>query len=104
MRRRVRLIFTPHAHRGRAWCQASSLQAILAACGDPEWAATEHPGPATPPAEEAARQGFDIVAALGGDGTANEVINGLMRVPADRRPLMAVVPLGPGTTLPPTSA
>jgi len=96
MRRRVKLIFNPHAHRGRAWGQASTLQAILARYGDAEWAATEHPGQGTPLAQEAARQGFDIVAALGGDGTANEVINGLMRVPADRRPLMAVVPVGSG--------
>jgi len=47
-------------------------------------------------AEQGAREGFDVVAAAGGDGTVHEVANGLMRAPAPARPAMAVVPLGTG--------
>ncbi len=96
MSRRVKLIFNPHAQRGRASQAAQALQSIVTRYGDADWDATEHPMHAADLAEEAGKQGFDVVAALGGDGTANEVLNGLMRLPAGRRPLMAAVPIGSG--------
>ena len=37
-----------------------------------------------------------MVVAMGGDGTVHEVINGLMKVPEDRRPVLGVVPAGSG--------
>lgn len=94
--KRVKLIFNPHADRGRAWNLASSLQAIIAGRKEFDWAATEYPGHATELARLAADEGFDIVAALGGDGTVHEVVNGLMAVPERSRPLMAAVPIGSG--------
>jgi YegS/Rv2252/BmrU family lipid kinase len=93
---RVRLIFNPHADRGRAWDIASSLKAIIAGRGEFEWASTEYPGHATEIARQAALDRFDIVAALGGDGTVHEVVNGLMAVPAEQRPYLAAVPVGSG--------
>jgi YegS/Rv2252/BmrU family lipid kinase len=94
--KRVKLIFNPHADRGRAWDIASSLQAIIAGRKEFEWASTEYPGHATEIARQAAQDGFEIVAALGGDGTVHETVNGLMSLPADRRPLLAAVPIGSG--------
>jgi YegS/Rv2252/BmrU family lipid kinase len=93
---RIRLIFNAHADRGRAWDIASSLQSVISQHGSVDWAPTEYPAHAIEMAEDAARQRFDIVAALGGDGTVHEVINGLMRVPAQRRPKLAAVPIGSG--------
>jgi diacylglycerol kinase family enzyme len=64
---------------------------------------TRRRGHAVTLAREAAEQGCDLVVALGGDGTVNEVVNGLMtarltgdpdRPPAERRPVLAVVPGG----------
>jgi len=33
---------------------------------------------------------------MGGDGTAHEVINGLMQIPEKKRPIFGVVPIGSG--------
>ena len=96
MTQRVKLIFNPHADRGRSWELASSLQPILMRWGGASWSATEYPTHATELAEEAAREGYEIVAALGGDGTVHEVINGLMRIPKEQRPALAAVPIGSG--------
>jgi YegS/Rv2252/BmrU family lipid kinase len=40
--------------------------------------------------------GFDAVIAVGGDGTAHEVLNGLMEQPTETRPLYGIVPTGSG--------
>jgi len=51
---------------------------------------------ATTLAAEAARDGLELVVTLGGDGTVNEAVNGLMTVgdSAEERPALAVVPGG----------
>jgi YegS/Rv2252/BmrU family lipid kinase len=61
-----------------------------------QWVGTVHPGQATEYAQEAAEEGYDIVVAVGGDGTVNEVVNGLMRMPDDERPALGVIPIGSG--------
>lgn len=43
---------------------------------------------------EASELGVERVIAGGGDGTVNEVANGLMSVPQDQRPSMGILPLG----------
>ncbi|MCJ7512275.1 MAG: diacylglycerol kinase family lipid kinase [Anaerolineales bacterium] len=96
MPHRTKLIFNSHANRGRAWYIGPVLQAIVARHSDAEWAATEYPSHAVQLAQQAAEEGFDLVAAIGGDGTVHEVVNGLMRIPAERRPSMAIVPVGSG--------
>ena len=60
---------------------------------------TRRRGHAVALAREAVREGFDLVVTLGGDGTVNEVVNGLMtavppHVARERRPALAVVPGG----------
>lgn len=39
---------------------------------------------------------YDVVVAAGGDGTAHEVLNGLMRLPAETRPALGLLPTGSG--------
>ncbi|MGW5671094.1 diacylglycerol/lipid kinase family protein [Micromonospora sp. NPDC003776] len=65
---------------------------------------TRRRGHATDLAREAAEEGVDLVVSLGGDGTVNEVVNGLMAAepptfrtgdtPAERLPALATVPGG----------
>ena len=94
--RRVKLIFNSHADNGRGWRVASSLQATIEHMGGAEWTGTEYPTHATELAEEAAVNGFDVVVAIGGDGTVHEVVNGLMQVDPEQRPMLASVPIGNG--------
>jgi YegS/Rv2252/BmrU family lipid kinase len=96
MTRKIRLIFNAHADRGRAWDEASAMQEIIQRHGGAEWSATEYPGHAAELAEQASRDGYDIVAALGGDGTVHEVVNGIMRAPGTRKPQLGAVPIGSG--------
>ncbi|MEX0821707.1 MAG: diacylglycerol kinase family protein [Rhodothermales bacterium] len=55
---------------------------------------SEREGDAVEMAVEAAGEGFDVVVAGGGDGTVNEVVNGLLR--CDDRPTLGVLPFGTG--------
>jgi YegS/Rv2252/BmrU family lipid kinase len=64
--------------------------------GNASWASSEYPGHSTELALDAAKEGIEVVAALGGDGTVHEVVNGLMQIPRHERPLLAVIPLGSG--------
>jgi diacylglycerol kinase family enzyme len=96
MDRRVKLIFNHHADNGHGWRIASALQATIEHMGGAEWTGTEYPTHATELALEAAQQGFDVVVAIGGDGTVHEVVNGLMQVSSEQRPMLAAVPIGNG--------
>lgn len=93
--KRIAIVFNPAAGR-RAARGVQSLVAALGAVGiDPELLATRAPGDGAARAREAARRQTppDIVIAAGGDGTANEVINGLCDG-GDTPPPMAVFSLG----------
>jgi diacylglycerol kinase family enzyme len=58
-------------------------------------AETSHRGHAAALAVRAMREGLDVVVALGGDGTVNEVVNGLLTDgPKPDLPALAVVPGG----------
>lgn len=60
-----------------------------------EVAETSHRGHAAALAVRAMREGLDVVVTLGGDGTVNEVVNGLLTDgPRDDLPALAVVPGG----------
>lgn len=59
-----------------------------------QWRWTEGPGDAARIARESA--GAGLVLSLGGDGTHSEVTSGLMALPGDERPPLAVLPAGTG--------
>jgi diacylglycerol kinase family enzyme len=54
---------------------------------------TQYRGHAGELAATSAAEGYDLVVVFGGDGTVNEVVNGLMRVP-ENRPHLAAIPGG----------
>jgi YegS/Rv2252/BmrU family lipid kinase len=93
---RIKLIMNPNADMGNAWRYAADLRYLLEGFAQADWAGTVYPTHAISLAQQAAEEGYDIVVALGGDGTAHEVINGLMKVPKEKRPILGVIPLGSG--------
>jgi YegS/Rv2252/BmrU family lipid kinase len=96
MPNKVKLILNPMANMGSAWRAANSLRPIIAEHGSADWSGTVYPSHATELAKQAALDGYSLVIAMGGDGTVHEVINGLMQVPAEKRPALGVIPVGSG--------
>lgn len=78
---------------------AEALEAIVrafSACGlRPEIVWTQHAGHATELAKQAAFENYDVVVAAGGDGTINEVVNGL----ALSRTALGIIPFGTANLL-----
>ena len=93
---KTKLIVNPNADLGRAWKTASDLRPIIEEFGGADWSGTVYPTHATELARQAGEAGYDLVVSVGGDGTAHEIVNGLMQVPAEKRPRLGVVPLGSG--------
>lgn len=92
---KIKLILNPTANHGRSVREAADLR-LLMVKHNTDWNGTEYPGHAIEIARQAGEQGYDLVVALGGDGTVHEVINGLMQVPKETRPALGIVPLGSG--------
>jgi diacylglycerol kinase (ATP) len=55
---------------------------------------TQYPGHARELAATAAAQGIDTVIVVGGDGTVNEVVNGLLTSGRNDKPRIAIIPAG----------
>ena len=47
-------------------------------------------------AQSCSTQNFDILVSVGGDGTMNEVLNGIMNSNVENKPVMAILPIGTG--------
>lgn len=86
----IKLIANPTAGRGRR-DTISKVQGYLSSKGaDVQLYLTGKRGDAVLAARGAEKEGFDTVVAMGGDGTLNEVVNGL----AGSSVNMGVIPLG----------
>ncbi len=96
MQRKIKIILNPMADMGNAWRVARDLRSITEQRGGIEWTGTVYPGHAIELAKEAGIHHYNMVIAMGGDGTVHEVVNGLMKVPERIRPVLGVVPAGSG--------
>ncbi|MBL7065229.1 MAG: YegS/Rv2252/BmrU family lipid kinase [Anaerolineae bacterium] len=77
---KYRIIVNPVAGRGAGEESIPCIKRMLSTYNlDFDLVRTEQPWHAADLAQEAAASGYDAVVAVGGDGTANEVLNGLMR-------------------------
>jgi YegS/Rv2252/BmrU family lipid kinase len=89
--RRVAAIYNPTSGGGAYKRELPRIMELLRTLGlSVDERPTEAPLHATALARDAVEQGFDIVCAIGGDGTVNETINGL----AGSNVPLAIIPTG----------
>lgn len=94
--RRLIAILNPQSDRGRTALLADELQRTLAGRVELTLLKTTRRGEAIELAERAGDSNCDGVVAIGGDGTVHEVANGLLALPAERRPPLGIIPAGSG--------
>ena len=93
----VGVILNPRANAGRALHLLPALASALTATGcRHQIHVTAAPGDATMTARRFAEQGAELVLAVGGDGTINEVANGLLGLERTR---LGIIPAGRGADL-----
>ncbi|MGE5652689.1 MAG: diacylglycerol/lipid kinase family protein [Bacillota bacterium] len=98
--KRSYFIVNPAAAHGKARTQWPELLRMITAQGTAmDWQFTDCPGHATSLAQEAAQNGFGRIVAVGGDGTVNEVVEGLANLPDTVQPVLGIVGLGTGNDL-----
>ena len=92
----VKIILNPYANRWKAKEQAPIITATAKAIGlSIDVTMTDEPRQATPLAKAAAAGGCEAVVAAGGDGTINEVINGVLQAAGDGPSVpFGIIPLG----------
>lgn len=95
---RVKVIINSRSGSGRGREQTEVINSLGRRYGDLDIFPTQRPRHATELAAAAAAEGYDLVAAAGGDGTVHEVINGLVQ--GDHSPLpLGIIPIGSGNDL-----
>ncbi|HEM3725543.1 TPA: diacylglycerol kinase family lipid kinase [Streptococcus suis] len=93
-RKRARLIYNPTSGQEIMKKNVAEVLDILEGFGyeTSAFQTTPEKDSAKNEARRAALAGFDLVIAAGGDGTINEVVNGI--APLEKRPKMAIIPTG----------
>lgn len=97
--RRHLVVYNPTAAQGKAAERIPETEALLDAKGiDYDLRVTQRVWHAAELAMDAGKEGYGVVVAAGGDGTVNEVVNGLMlaRDRGEEIPAMGVLSIGRG--------
>ena len=97
---KVLIILNPWAGRGAAGQRRPELEQALREAGVDFAIVTTHAvGGATELAWQGVERGYERIAAVGGDGTINEVVNGIKGAEASlgRRARLGIIPLGTGS-------
>lgn len=94
MRKRARIIYNPTSGREAMRNDLVDILAVYEQAGyeTSAFATTPAPNSAKNEATRAAKEGFDLIVAAGGDGTLSEVVNGIAGL--EHRPALAIIPAG----------
>ena len=92
--KRARIIYNPTSGREAIRRDLVDILDVYEQAGyeTSAFATTPEENSAMNEATRAAKAGFDLIIAAGGDGTINEVVNGI--APLAHRPMMAIIPAG----------
>ncbi len=90
------VIFNPAANHGRAKELEKTLQGMVKDYGGLDWESTIAIGETQEIALRAIKSKYKHLIAIGGDGTVQEVVNGLLSVSKAKRPSLGIVPTGSG--------
>ena len=94
----VKIILNPYAGRGKGARAAGAIEAAFRRGNVPfEISVTTGPGEAISLARRAREDGYEIIAAAGGDGTVNEVVNGLTLATPEEETVQGLAVLAAGS-------
>ncbi len=94
----ARLIVNPTAGAGRTARKWPQIMSLLKSTGlHFEHDLTEAPGHAIELAKSAAKKGYELVVSVGGDGTINEIVNGLYDAGNIRDVMLGIISTGTGS-------
>ena len=93
--KRARIIYNPTSGREAFKKHLPAVLEKLEIAGyETSCHATTGAGDATFAAIEAVKREFDVVIAVGGDGTLNEVVSGVSQCEKEKRPKIGLIPMG----------
>ena len=93
----VKVIVNPIAGAGRTAKKWPQIMGLLKSIGLRfEYDLTEAPGHAIELAKSAAKKGYELVVSVGGDGTINEIVNGLYNAGNIRDVTLGIISTGAG--------
>ena len=94
MTKKARLIYNPVSGHEQMPKNVADILDVLEQAGyeASAYRTTPEKQSAQKEATRAAKAGFDLIVAAGGDGTINEVVNGIAFL--EQRPKMAIIPAG----------
>lgn len=96
--KRLRLIYNPYAGRRRLLQQLDTVIRILQESG---YEVSIHRANSPRDIEQISSQCHDVecLVIAGGDGSIHQTVNGLLKIPATRRPLLGILPAGTANDL-----
>jgi YegS/Rv2252/BmrU family lipid kinase len=95
---RVLVILNPWADQGRGAAFEKPILQAAESFGGVDLVCSEYPGQAVELARRGANDGYDVVVAAGGDGTVNDVVNGLVHG-NQAQTRLGVIPIGSGNDM-----
>lgn len=91
---KTKLILNPYAGQKRLIKEIDTIRGILSSNGlNCDLAFTQKPKDGIQLANRAGKEGFELIVAVGGDGTINEVVNGIVEF---EEAILGVIPIGLG--------
>ncbi len=91
--KRIRLVYNPYAGRRKLTAQLDTVVRIFQESGHE---VSIHRASSPEDVEQIAAQSMDVdrLVIAGGDGSIHQAVNGLLRIPVEKRPVLGILPVG----------